>query len=304
MDPIDPRSPLDLPRDRESLPARLGEPSTTDDTATDDTATDDTATNDPAPNDTAPNDTEPSTTLDPEVATEVTALLALAGRLPDADDLGAADRMPPDVSDRITLALADAARLRVDPGPLTATERGATVTPFVASSIRTTRRTPWMAVAAVAAAVAVIAVGGSALHLNKRSHGAAALSDTTTAAPKSTTQPAPRLGAVHIQASDTLYAAGNLADRARTLLTNPGPQLDPGAAAAAGPVGTPAGLTSCLTGLRVVDAAAVSVDLATFDGSPAAVLVVTNNGDSSAWVVARSCTAADPVVLKAATDVP
>lgn len=283
MDPIDPRSshdrPHDQPRDRETVPARLGEPTATDDTG-------------------------PSPTLHPEVAAEVTSLLAVAGRLPGADDLAAADLMPPEVSERIALALADAARLRVDPGPLTATERGATVTPFAPSSIRTTRRAPWMAVAAVAAAVAVIAVGGSALHLNKRSNGAAALGDTTTAAPTSTTPPAPRLGAVHIQASDTLYAAGNLADRARTLLTSPGPQIDPAAGAAAGPVGTPAGLTSCLTGLRVGDAAAVSVDLASFDGSPAAVLVVTNNGDSSAWVVARTCTAADPVVLKAATDVP
>lgn len=281
---IDPRSAHDRPRDQETVPAELREPTATDDTVS--------------------NNTEPSPTLHPDVAAEVSSLLAVAGRLPDADDLVAADRMPPDVADRIALALADAARLRVDPGPLTATERGATVTPFVAGRIQTTRRTPWMAVAAVAAAVAVIAVGGSALHLNKRPDGAAALGDTTTGAPKSTTQPAPRLGTVHIQASDTLYAAGNLADRARALLTSPGPQLDPATAAAAGPVGTPAGLTSCLTGLRVGDAAAVSVDLATFDGSPAAVLVVTNDGDSSAWVVARSCTAADPVVLKAATDVP
>lgn len=278
MDPIDPRSPHDRPRDRETVTAPPGETTATDDTG-------------------------PSPTLHPEVAAEVTSLLAVAGRLPD-DDLDAADRMPPAVAERITLALADVARLRVEPGPLTATERGATVTPFVASRIRTSRRTPWMAVAAVAAAVAVIAVGGSALHLNKRSNAAAALSDTTTAAPSSTTQQAPRLGTVHIQASDTSYAAGNLADHARTLLTNPGPQLDPAAAGAAGAIGTPAGLTSCLAGLRVGTAAAVSVDLATFDGSPAAIVVVTNNGNSSAWVVARTCSAAAPGVLKTATDVP
>ncbi|MEO6998501.1 MAG: hypothetical protein ABI112_10500 [Terracoccus sp.] len=276
MDPIDPRPPHDQPPDRQTVPTRLAEPTETD-------------------------DARPSPSLHPDVAAEVTSLLTVAGRLPEEHELDAADAMPPEVADRIAVALADAARLRVDPGPLTTSERGATVTPFVT---RPTRRPPWMAVAAVAAAVAVIAVGGSALHLNKRSNAAAALSDTTTAAPSSTTQQAPRLGTVHIQASDTSYAAGNLADHARTLLTNPGPQLDPAAAGAAGAIGTPAGLTSCLAGLRVGTAAAVSVDLATFDGSPAAIVVVTNNGNSSAWVVARTCSAAAPGVLKTATDVP
>lgn len=261
MDPLDPRPPHDRPHDRGPAPARL----------------------------------------DAEIDAEVTSLLAAVGRLPDETDLTAADVMPSDVADRITAAIADAARLRVDPGPLTPTERGATVTPFVA---RPARGSPWMAVAAVAAAVAVIAVGGSALHLNKRPNGAAALNDTTTSVGSTTTQPAPRLGAVHIQTSDTLYAAGNLADRARTLLTTPGPQLDTATAATVGPVGTPAGLTSCLTGLKVGEASDVSVDLATFDGSPAAILVVTNDKESSAWVVARTCTAADPGVIKTATTVP
>lgn len=276
MDPIDPRPPHDQPQDRETVPERLGTPSVIDDTG-------------------------PSPALDPDVAAQVTSLLAVAGRQPDEHVPDAADTMPPKVADRIAIALADEARLRVDPGPLTTTERGATVTPF---ATRSARRPPWMAVAAVAAAVAVIAVGGSALHLNKRSNAAAVLGDTTTGAPSSPAQQPPRLGMVHIQASDTAYAAGNLADRARTLLTNPGPQIDGAAAGAVGPVGTPAGLTSCLTGLRVGDAAAVSVDLATFDGSPAAIVVVTNDGTSNAWVVAPSCSAADPGVLKTATAVP
>ncbi len=276
MDPLDPRPPHDQRRDRGPAPARLGQPAETDDDG-------------------------PWLSIDPDVAVEVTSLLAAAGRLPNEADLRVAETMPSDVADRIRAAISDAARLRVDPGPLTPTERGATVTPFVG---RPTRRTPWMAVAAVAAAVAVIAVGGSALHLNKRPNGAAALGDTTTSARISTTLTTPRLGTVHVQASDTPYAAGNLADRARTLLASPGPPLDAATAVAVGPLGTPAGITSCLSGLEVREAADVSVDLALFDGRPAAILVVTNNSESSAWVVTRTCTATDPGVIKTATAVP
>ncbi|OFE14219.1 hypothetical protein BA895_11425 [Humibacillus sp. DSM 29435] len=278
MDPLDPRPSHDRPHDRGPAPARLDEPDEADEAG--------------------PSLSDGAT---PEIDAAVISLLAAAGGPSDEADLTDAEVMPPDVADRIMVAIADAARLRVDPGPLTTTERGATVTPFVA---RPNRRTPWMAVAAVAAAVAVIAVGGSALHLNKRPNGAAALNDTTTSASITTPQPTPRLGAVHIQTSDTPYAAGNLADRARTLLTSPGPQLDTATAASAGPVATPAGLTSCLTGLKIGEASDVSVDLATFDGSPAAILVVTNDRESNAWVVARTCTAADPAVIKTATAVP
>lgn len=280
MDPLDPRPSHDRPHDRGPASARLGEADEADEAG-------------PSPSDAA------TPEIDAEIDAQVISLLAAAGGPPDEADVTEADVMPPDVAERIMAAIADAARLRVDPGPLTTTERGATVTPFVA---RPNRRTPWMAVAAVAAAVAVIAVGGSALHLNKRPNGAAALNDTR--ASSTTPQPTPRLGAVHIQTSDTPYAAGNLADRARTLLTSPGPQLDTATAASAGPVATPTGLTSCLTGLKVGEASDVSVDLATFDGSPAAILVVTNDRESNAWVVARTCTAADPAVIKTATAVP
>ena len=282
MDSPDPRPPHDQPHDQphdRPAPARPDDP--TQPTDLDETA--------------------PEPQLHADAVSAVSALLAAAGRPPQQRELTAAGAMPADVVDRITLALADAARLRVEPGPLTAAERGATVTPFVG---RSAGRTPWMAVAAVAAAVAVIAVGGSALHLNKRSDAAAAVGDTATSAPSTTTPPPPRLGTVHIQASDTAYAAGSLADRARAMLTDPGPQLDPSAAASVGSVGTADGLSSCLRGLNVGDATSVSVDLATFDGSPAAIVVVTGEGETSAWVVARTCTAADPGVVKTATAVP
>lgn len=231
-------------------------------------------------------------------------LLASAGAWPDEGEVADSGGMPSDVAQRVAATLADAARLRVAPGPLTAAERAGNVSPFVG---RPTRRGPWMAVAAVAAAVAVIAVGGSALHVNKRSNGEAALGDTRRITPTTAQTSAPLNPAtVHVQRSDTAYAAGNLAERARELLERPGPQLEPTASTLPSirPVGTPAGLSSCLSALKVTDASAVSVDLATFDGSPAAVIVVTREVTTNAWVVARTCAAGDPGVIKAATEVP
>ncbi|MEO5744460.1 MAG: hypothetical protein ABIQ53_07725, partial [Terracoccus sp.] len=103
---MDPRPPHDQPQERGPAPDCLGEPAETGQAGT-------------------------WTSIEPDVAAEVTSLLAAAGRLPDEADLTATDAMPSDVADRIMVAIAAKARLRVDPGPLTPTERGATVTPFV-----------------------------------------------------------------------------------------------------------------------------------------------------------------------------
>ena len=53
-----------------------------------------------------------------------------------------------------------------------------------------------------------------------------------------------------------------------------------------------------------VEEVAVSADLATFDGRPAVVVVVTRAGASTAWAVERSCSTGTPGVLKDATPVP
>jgi len=48
----------------------------------------------------------------------------------------------------------------------------------------------------------------------------------------------------------------------------------------------------------------VSADLATFEGRPAAIVVVTRDGASSVWAVERSCSAQAPGVLHPETPVP
>ncbi|TQM55135.1 hypothetical protein [Humibacillus xanthopallidus] len=243
--------------------------------------------------------------LDPEVEARVRALLADAGH-----GAGAA-AMPSTVSDRITAALADEARLRVSRGPLAGPGdeadtggAGADVVPL--GSRR--RQRPWVAVAAVAAAAAVVAVGASALHVTKRPSPAAVVAaDTPTGATTTTTtsaSPAP-VGNPHIQLSTTDYRASTFGTQARDLLDHPGTPLPDLAAESPslGPIATPVGLASCLDAIGA-GAGAVSLDLATFEGKPAAVIVVTRDGTSTAYAVERSCAPGTVTALAGATPVP
>src|SRR6476661_9696763 len=174
---------------------------------------------------------------------------------------------------------------------------------------RAERPRPIYIVAAVAAAAVVVAVGASALHVTKRPNGAAAVGDTYGSGAASPS-PSPTPTGLHIQLSTTAYTAGTLAAQARALLDHPGQPIRDLAAESPGigPIATPIGLESCLEALGALDAThptadAVSVDLATYDGKPAAVLVVTRAGASTAWAVERSCTTGSPGVLKGATPV-
>jgi hypothetical protein len=261
-------------------------------------------------------DDGPAPRLDPAVEAHVTALLASA---PDPGP------MPADVEARISAALQDAARLRVDPGPMATGETagpgrgpaadgtGASHTgaDVLALPPRATRPKPIYLAAAVAAAAAVVAVGASALHVTKRPNGAAIVGDTRSSTGTAPTSGATTNGGLHIQLSETAYDGANLATKARALLDHPGQPLRDLAAESPGigPIGTPIGLEACLEEIGALDAAnpspdAVSADLATFDGRPAVVVVVTRGGTSTAWAVQRSCSTGTPGVLKGATPVP
>jgi hypothetical protein len=253
-----------------------------------------------------PEHTDPEHTDPDELAEHVRALLAA----PDPDP----GPMPRVVADRIATALAEEARLRVDRGPL-ADPRApagphddhATVLDLRPPS---RRPRPLYLAAAVAAAALVVTAGASALHLTKRPNSTAVIgggfaSSTTTA---SRDPGDPRPGGVHIQLGGTDYTAATLAARARDLVDHPGQPLRPGAAEAPaiGPIGTEVGLASCLEGLGATTPppSAVSADLATYEGRPAAVVVVTRDGVSRVWVVERSCSAGAPGVLHPETPLP
>lgn len=244
---------------------------------------------------------------DADRVARVRALLAA----PDPDP----GPMPDALADRIAAALAQEARLRVDRGPLA--DASATTGPHEHATVLEMRRPqprrrPYYLAAAVAAAALVVAAGASALHLAKRPNSTAVIGGgfTSSTTPGTSTAASGASGGsgVHIQLGSTAYTAATLGPQARDLLDHPGAPLRPGAAEAPaiGPIGTEVGLASCLEGLGVGSPApsAVSADLATFEGRPAAVVVVTRDGASSVWVVERSCSAQAPGVLHPGTPVP
>lgn len=244
--------------------------------------------------------------LDAGASERVRALLA------DAGDPGP---MPADVADRIEAALAHEALLRVEPGPL-ATGGNGTVVPLPPRADRPGRPRPVYLVAAVAAAAVVVAAGASALHLTKRPNGAAVVGGSSYSASPTTTTPttpSTTAGAPHIQLSTTDYRSGDLGTRARELLDRPGLPITTTAAESptVGPIATPTGLAGCLEALGAVGGAApgpgadaVSADVATFEGAPAVVVVVTRDGESTAWAARRSCAPGAPGILAGPTPVP
>jgi hypothetical protein len=260
-----------------------------------------------------PHDPTLNAALDPEVDARVRALLA--------DDTPDPGPMPRDVSDRIAAALADEARLRVVRGPLpdageppvadmagsgrdVSGEVGGGIGARTGDSVMPLENRrgprPWVAVAAVAAAAALMAVGASALHLTQRPSPAAVVAGIT---PTSISPSAP--ADPHIQLSTTDYRASTFGAQARALIDHPATPLSDLAAESPslGPIATPVGLASCLDALAT-GPGAVNLDLATFEGRPAAIIVVTRDGTSTAYAVERSCAPGNVTALAGATPVP
>lgn len=261
--------------------------------------------------------------LDPHAEAEISALLR---QTPTPGP------MPQEISDRITAALADEARLRLDRGPLSPGAQTMYGAPEVVSadpkvvSLASRRRRPLIAVASVAAAAAVVAVGGSVLHLNKRDAASAnvglpqAARTSTFGDANAKPEPGstglaevPKPGQVplpsstvplHIQQSDADYRAGSFAEQAAAMADSPGPGLPTGVPGTVGPIGTEVGVLSCLTGLGNPARDKITVDLASFSGQPAAIIVLSAGGKRAAYVVERRCSADDPAIIIGQTPLP
>ena len=269
----------------------------------------------------------PADDLPPDVDAAVRRLLAA---LPDPGP------MPTPVAGRVGAALAEAARLRIEPGPLSAlpepqwgpmsgplSETGSTAPPGTAAErdaavlapliARRQRPRPVLALAAVAAAAALVAVGGSALHLTKRPLGAASLGNpgfTTVATNGPRSTPSDTLGSsdpdLHIQLSRTAYDAASLPTLARELVNQPDAPVPVLAAEAPllGPIATEVGLRSCLAELGVPPDADVHADLASYEGEPAAVIMTSLRGRATAYVVGRECSTGRSALVAGPTPVP
>lgn len=168
-----------------------------------------------------------------------------------------------------------------------------------ASSTRRPRR--WGRVLLAAAGVVVVGgVATVALRANGTGRG------ETAAIPGN--QGAGQAGgaALHIQISGSGYTQGGLATQARTLINAPAASVLPTDAEAVGigPIATDVGLGACLASLGEAGASAVTVDIATYDGRPAAIIVVTKGATTTAYAVQRDCSTGDPRIIQDSVPVP
>lgn len=177
------------------------------------------------------------------------------------------------------------------------------------------RRAQWLG--AAAAVVVVASVGGAALVNDRFGSWTATLAGGSGSSVSSLDSAAMSAGSsdaggagnragleaapsVTVHFSNRAYARPALATDAAQLLAAPGQPVTPLAAESPGigPIGTPIGARDCATTLGIPGTLPLVVDLGTFDGAPAAVLVSGAPGAATAYAVSRSCDLlAGPVVV-------
>ncbi|MFZ1286047.1 MAG: hypothetical protein WAR57_03290 [Candidatus Phosphoribacter sp.] len=114
---------------------------------------------------------------------------------------------------------------------------------------------------------------------------------------KAPTGALPNGASAHIEQSARSYTAATLPRLAQAMLDTPGAP-PPSDAVSLAEVSTLPGLSECLTTLGEGSPQAVFVDLADFDGQPAAVIVVVDaTGLTQAYAVQRSCAKGEPGLL-------
>ena len=225
--------------------------------------------------------------------------------------------MPAEVSRRIEDSLAQAAARRASDhelfDELGFSEPGAVVTEEEPNETIVFTRDPgdghddnvvpllrrrWPAIGAAAAVVAVLAIGGAvAANQFRSSSGGLASIPPQGATGRSA-------GSVHVQVSNTAYTKDSLVSGAQTLIASPGPEASVGDAPSAGPLVTQTGAAACVQALQAGDAGAVSIDLATYEGQPAAIVVVRRSDSTSVYAVQRDCGDGDAGVIQDAVAVP
>lgn len=235
-------------------------------------------------------DRMPDPAMPDDVADRITASLRaetaareLAGR-DLLTGLPAPGPMPDDVADRILASLQAEQRSRISQPAGSSGE--ASVVPLLRPRRALPRR--WGTALVAAAAVAAVGVVGTVV--------------VRTLSPDRAQGGIP--ARIHVQVSSERYQQDQLGAQARDLLAAAGATPTSNRDPASGPLTTTAGITSCLTGLGIHDATAVSVDLASFDGAPAAILVVTSDGTTRAYAVGRDCSDDDAHLLKGGVTVP
>lgn len=186
--------------------------------------------------------------------------------------------------------------------------QGLSVLPFetVVESRRPVRgrRPSWPILGGVAAGLLAIAIGGGAVlsALNRESPAASAERNASgSAAAPLAADSGQQVGGrpVHVQMSGHAYTEAGLTREAQDIIEAPAAAVSLPVADATriGPVSTPEGLASCLTTLGEDDADQLAVDLATYAGQSALVVVVVKAGTKHVFAVAPGCSQGDPMIL-------
>jgi hypothetical protein len=212
--------------------------------------------------------------------------------------------IPPDVATGLAHALRD---LTPNVAPA-ASGAGSTVVPLRSDSgPRGGRSRPWLA---AAAAVIVLGGGGAALVTHPWSGvgaGDATSADTSAGASQGSRESGSRAvasAAAQVRSTGTDYDRAGLAAQVRRELlaapawgdssAAPGVVGDGSGASGDTRLASPQGLASCLSALGVDAGQVTTVDLARFEGDPAALVVVAAPGGAhDVWVVGRGCRQGD-----------
>ncbi len=200
--------------------------------------------------------------------------------------------MPRAVTDRVEHALREEQRRRAaepaGPGssPPAVARPGGQVVDL--ADQRTRRRAPRVLRAVGAVAAAAVVIGAGAIGYAGLRH------DPAPAAIQPTTSSGNLASRTSFGQTGTDYTASALPTQAAALLATPpaGP-LPASVVQQYGAVATSAGLRGCLGALpKALDGNPdhITVDLATFNGAPAVVVVVTKGSSNTAWVLSTTCT--------------
>ena len=246
----------------------------------------------------------------PDPDDDPTGMRALLSSLPDPGP------MPDDLVARITASLAEEQERRPLVHPLAEVRSLHEVT--------ARKRPLWRTAGLAAAAAAVIGIGAGSLLSGTAPGSLGALfggsSNDASSAAAGSSGPAgsgngaagssadSRAGsgakaeaavAVSIHHSARAYTSGSFDAQAEALLASPGDAAAPLSAEAPsiGPIATEVGLRSCLSALTTEAWTTATADLGTFDGQPAAVVVLDTGAGHTAYAVQRSCSTGHPALL-------
>lgn len=226
------------------------------------------------------------TTPPDDVENDPTGMRDLLRSLPDPGP------MPPDVAARITAALAQEHHERSGDGHSTVTPLTRTARP--AGTRPASRR--WMqAVGGVVAAAAVAAV--AVVGVNSLRHDTAPTSAIPSGGARHTLSADQLAGRTQIEATGTNYTDSAFNTQAASLATGSvGSTPRPPLVTEFGSLTKPGALVACarsIGGSLLDNPSSIRVDLATFDGRPAVIIVVTDKGKQTAFAVSSTCSRGD-----------